>query len=672
MCDNRETGFCSNNSDSAKESYADLLQRAIKAEKCCNRIQARFDESQRIANLGSWEFDIKSKYLSWSKETYRIFGLEPGPEDKDNFAVFIKAVNSEDLSMINKAVINTLQHRTLYSLDYRISRIDNQQERILHAHAEIVRDPDTGQPLKMVGTIMDVTARRLALQKLELLQSAVDHSSETIVITDHKANIIYTNPAFTTITGYSQQEAMGLNPRILQSGQTKPEVFSQMWQTLVSKRSWRGHFLNQKKDGSLYEEEVSISPLLDHEKKITHYIAVKRDISSEVLLRRRLQEAQKMEAIGTLAGGIAHDFNNILTILVGNLELAMMFELEENHPAQKGLGKALDAGQRAKELVGQILTFSRQQTDEFKPLKSTPIIKEAVKLIRKSLPATINLQFTSNVRQDIIMAAPSPLHQIIVNLCSNASDAMRDQGGELEIYAANMELDESSACQYDNLKAGTYLVLKVSDTGLGISQENADKIFEPYFTTKPTGQGSGLGLSTVHGIVKKLNGEISMVSTIGKGSTFTVLLPTLDFHENITESVSDMLMLPTGSEQILMVDDENEIIELNQTALEKLGYRVSTCSDGISALKMVEHNPHFFDLVITDMTMPKLTGDRLAREILKLVPEMPIILGTGYSDSINREEALALGVKAFYNKPLSTSRLLRLVRKVLDESQDKR
>ncbi|MEA3348338.1 MAG: PAS domain S-box protein, partial [Pseudomonadota bacterium] len=638
---------------SSNPSCEELLQQAIKAEECCSEMQTRLDKLERISHIGSWEWIFNSNHLSWSKGTYDIFGLPQGPYNQDNYASFLTALHPEDQSMVSKAINEALEHRSLYSLDYRIIRADNRKERIIHAHAETIRDPENGEPLKMLGTIQDVTARRQGQQKLELLQSAIDHASETIVITDHQANIIYTNPAFTSITGYSQKEALGQNPRILQSGQTKPEVFSQMWQTLVAKKNWRGHFLNQKKDGSLYEEEVSITPLLDHEKRITHYIAVKRDISEEAYLRRQLQQAQKMEAIGTLAGGIAHDFNNILTILVGNLELAMMFELDENHPAQKGLGKALDAGQRAKELVSQILTFSRRQGDDFKPLKTTPIIKEAIKLINNSLSSTIKLESSIKAKQDIVMAAPAPIHQILINLCSNSAYAMRDQGGLLRIEVENLELDEKTALQYNGLKAGNHLVLRVCDTGPGIAPKIVDKIFEPYFTTKPVGQGSGLGLATIHGLVKKLNGEISMQSEVGHGCTFTILLPTLDYHETMTNSLSDFHNLPTGSEHILLVDDEKEIIELNQNALEKLGYRVSTCKNGDVAFKLVKHNPKQFDLILTDMTMPKMTGDRLAQALLKLNPEMPIILGTGHSDTINRKEALALGIKEFYNKPLS-------------------
>ena len=657
--------------DSLTESYEELLQRALKAEADCLKIQERLDESQRIAHLGSWEWELESRHLSWSKETFSIFGLEPGSETQDNYAAFNLALQPDDRNKVKNAVINTLQHRSIYSIDFRILRIDNQQERILHSHAETIRAPDTGKPFKMVGTIQDVTAQRQALQKLKLLQTAVDHVSETIVITDHKANIIYANPAFTSITGYSREEAIGQNPRFLQSGQTKPEAFTQMWQTLVAQKNWRGHFINRKKDGSLYEEEVSISPLIDHEKRITHYIAVKRDISEEAYLRRQLEQAQKMEAIGTLAGGIAHDFNNILTILVGNLELAMMFELEADHPCQKGLGKSLAAGQRAKALVKQILTFSRRQTDDFQPLKSTPIIKEVVKLLRTSLPASIELEATINARNDLILAAPGPIQQILFNLSSNAADAMRDHGGKLQVDLKNQNLDEKEAAKHLNLKPGNYLVLSVSDTGGGIELDVVDKIFDPYFTTKPVGKGSGLGLATVHGIVKKMNGEITLSNEVGDGCTFTVLLPVLEYRENMASAAVDFIKLPTGSEHLLLVDDENEIAELNRSVLEKLGYRVTICTDGALALKLLERNPQQFDLVLTDMNMPKLSGDRLAQAILKLNPEMPIILGTGYSDLISREEAQAIGIKGFYYKPLSIDRLVRLIRKVLNESRDK-
>ncbi|MBN2808707.1 MAG: PAS domain S-box protein [Deltaproteobacteria bacterium] len=672
MSGKNDAGLCSSYPVAGIAGPAELLERALRAEACCAEIRAQLDQSQRIAHLGSWEWELETNRLFWSKETYNIFGLQPSSSDagrEDNYASFISALHPEDRFMVRKAVVDALQHRTLYSLDYRILRLDNRHERILHVHAETVRDPVSGSPLKMIGTIQDVTARRQAFEKMELLQSAVDHASESIVITDHRANIIYVNPAFTAITGYSQNEVVGVNPRILQSGQTRSEVYAEMWQTLISRKNWRGHFLNQRKDGSLYEEEVSISPLFDHEQKITHYVAVKRDVSEEALLRRRLQAAQRMEAIGTLASGIAHDFNNILTILVGNLELAMMFELEDDHPAQKGLHKALAAGQRAKELVAQILTFSRRQTDDLLPLKTNPIIKEAVKLISVSTPASIKVELHMLARQDIVLAAPGPIHQIIMNLCSNAVAAMGHQGGRLQIKVENLELNDSAArCQH-GLKAGNYLVLNVSDTGHGIEQAIADKIFEPYFTTRSAGQGSGLGLATVHGLVRKLSGDIYMTSAVGQGSTFTVLLPTLDYHETIAEALSDLHKLPTGSEHLLLVDDEKDIVEINQKALEKLGYRVTACYDGAAALKMVQYNPKQFDLVLTDMTMPQMTGDRLVRALLELNPEIAIILGTGYADSFDRSQALALGVKEFYHKPLSTDRLVRLVRKVLNDKR---
>ncbi len=652
---------------SAKPSYEELLERAARAEERCLFYQTRLNETQRIARLGGWEWDIKNRHLYWSKETYNLFGLEPGPDNQNNYEAFITALHLHDLKRVNEATIKALQHRDIYAIDFRIIRADNGKERIFHSQADVVRSHDQEKPLRMIGTIQDVTSQRQSLQKLELLQSAIGQASETIVITDRDANIIYANPAFTQITGYSLKEAIGRNPRILQSGKTKPEVFKQMWQTLIAKKNWRGYFYNKRKDGTLYEEEVSISPLLDSEYEISHYIAVKRDVSNENHLRRQLQQAQKMEAIGTLAGGIAHDFNNILTILIGNLELVMMFELEKDHPAIKGLDKALAAGQRAKELVNQILTFSHRQTDDLQPLKTTPILKEAIKLITASLPATIELDSTINAPNDMISAAPGPLHQILINLCNNATYAMLDKGGKLGIKLANRTLDETADKQLCNLKTGEYVELKISDTGPGIAPEIADRIFDPYFTTKPAGQGSGLGLATVQSIVKKLGGEILFESEVGCGSEFTVLLPALDYRTSITNSLADFLKLPTGSETLLLVDDEKEIVELNQKTLEKLGYHVSTCSNGKAALRIIKRNLKQFDLVLTDMTMPGISGIQLAREVAALNPDIPIIIGTGHSDTIDRKEALAMGVKEFYHKPLSTDRLVRLIRKVLDE-----
>jgi len=650
-----------------KPSYEELLDRATKAEERCLYYQTRLNETQRIARLGSWEWDIENRHLYWSKESYSLFGLEPGPENQNNYEAFITALHLHDQKRVRKAIARTLQHRDIYAIDFRIIRADNGSERIIHSQAEVIRSHSNETPSRMVGTIQDVTSQRRSLQKLELLQGAIDQASETIVITDRDANIIYANPAFSKITGYSREEAIGQNPRILQSGKTKPEVFKKMWQTLVAKKNWRGYFYNKRKDGTLYEEEVSISPLLDNEQEISHYIAVKRDVSNENHLRRQLQQAQKMEAIGTLAGGIAHDFNNILTILIGNLELVMMFELKKDHPAIKGLDKALAAGQRAKELVNQILTFSHRQGDDLQPLKTTPIIKEAIKLITASLPATINLHATINAANDMVLGAPGPLHQILINLCNNATYAMLERGGELEIQLTNRKFDETETNRLQNLKTGEYLELKVTDSGPGIAPEIADKIFEPYFTTKPDNQGSGLGLATVHGIVRKLGGEILMESSVGSGSTFTVLLPALDYRASITNSLADFLTLPTGSEELLLVDDEKEIIELNQQTLEKLGYHVSTCNNGSSALKMVKRNLKQFDLVLTDMTMPGISGVQLAREITKINPHLPVILGTGHSDTVDQDEVLAAGIKELYNKPLSTDRLVKLIRKVLDE-----
>ncbi|MBN2706551.1 MAG: response regulator, partial [Deltaproteobacteria bacterium] len=296
--------------------------------------------------------------------------------------------------------------------------------------------------------------------------------------------------------------------------------------------------------------------------------------------------------------------------------------------------------------------------DELQPLKTTPIIKEVAKLIKAALPANINLKLHFEARDDLILGTPGPLHQILINLCNNAAQAMGSEEGQLTIATGNLAEKNGKAS----------LLIQVSDTGPGIAEEHQHRIFDPYFTTRSFGDGAGLGLATVHGLIRKLKGKISFNSERGRGTTFTITLPIFSRQENSHDTLSDFLKLPTGCEELLLVEDESEILKVNQLALEKLGYRVCACPDGAAALEIFLENPQRFDLILTDIAMPKMTGDRLAREVLQRRPELPIIVGTGYSENFSREEALALGVREYYHKPLSTDRLARLLRRVLNQS----
>jgi signal transduction histidine kinase/ActR/RegA family two-component response regulator len=380
-------------------------------------------------------------------------------------------------------------------------------------------------------------------------------------------------------------------------------------------------------------------------------------------LQAQLIQAQKMEAIGTLAGGIAHDFNNILSAVMGHVEIAQL-DLDSQHPVHQHLDQVLKATHRAKDLVRQILTFSRKSEVNKKPLRLKGVIQEALKLLRASLPATIDIRTQLNTDQDIILADQTQIHQVIMNLCANSAYAMSENGGILEISLVPRDLDAKPARQHFGLEAGRYVALRVSDTGLGMTGSVRERIFDPFFTTKDLGQGTGMGLAVVHGIVKSHGGAIAVNSEPGKGTMFEILFPRINGGA-LTEPCA-LLSPLRGSERILFVDDEVLLADLGQQMLERLGYRVETTSNPLDALEAFRSQPDLFDLVVTDMTMPKLAGDVLTRRLRSIRPDIPIILCTGYSERINEEKAAALGINALMLKPLSIDELTRTIRRILD------
>lgn len=382
-------------------------------------------------------------------------------------------------------------------------------------------------------------------------------------------------------------------------------------------------------------------------------------------LQKQVRQMQKMEAIGTLAGGIAHDFNNILTAILGFGDL-LKYEVKENDPAQESLQQIIKAGNRAKDLVRQILTFSRQREQQRQPLHAHLIVKEAIKLLKASIPSTITIKENIATELDSIMADPTEIHQIVMNLCTNAYHAMQEQGGLLEIILERVELDQYEAARDPRLQPGKYLRLTVKDSGHGMNSSTMERIFEPYFTTKDIGQGTGMGLSVVHGIVESLRGAIIIDSEINKGTSFFVYLPALDrMQTDFTHEIEESL--PGGREKILLVDDEEDILEYGRRALKILGYEVTTRSNGIEALHLFQHDPERFDLIITDQMMPHMTGMELSKKIIAIRTNFPVILITGYSFTLSAEKAKAMGIREFVMKPLLTSELAKVVRKVLDK-----
>jgi signal transduction histidine kinase/ActR/RegA family two-component response regulator len=509
--------------------------------------ESRLAEAQRIANLGSWRWNIEEDRLSCSSECLRVMNLSP-TDKKISFETFIEKISPEDkenfIAEINAATEGKKKLNTTFEVIGRQG-----SARVVHAQAEVTGD-DSGKPMLMSGTVQDITERLLESEHREQLE-------------------------------------------------------------------------------------------------------------------KQLRQSQKMETIGTLTGGIAHDFNNILMPIMGFSEIARESVSPDDKETIECLEQIEISAKRAKDLVAQLLTFGRQGEQERKPLSLRPIIKETIKLLRATLPATITIQqdIISNGR---VLADPSQMHQVVMNLCTNAYQAMGEEGGVLRISLDTIESGEPMVESLLSSSNKKYVRLTISDTGSGMDEQTKERIFEPFFTTKRPGQGTGLGLSVVHGIVKSHGGEI-MVESLGRGSSFHVFLPIIE------KSAVDLPVaqeeVPGGRERILLVDDEVAIVKLVKRILEGLGYSVVGVSDSTEALELFRQEPDRFDLVITDQIMPIMTGRRLTRELFRIRNDIPVILVTGMSEQVTPERSAELGIREVLMKPWTTLELSRAIRRVLDNEE---
>ncbi|MCP4643251.1 MAG: PAS domain S-box protein [bacterium] len=521
-----------------------------------------------------------------------------------------------------------------------------------------------GRP-HLQAIVRDVTDRKRVEEERARLVAAIEHAAEDIIITDPDGCIEYVNPAFERITGYSREEAIGKTPRILKSGVHDAAYYEQLWRAIKGGRIWEGRITNRRKDGSLVEEDCTISPIVDGAGRTLGFVSVKRDITEQTKIENQMRQVQKMEAIGTLAGGIAHDFNNILSAIIGYTELAMA-DIPADSVAQAGLGEVLRAGCRASDLVGQILTFSRRTEQERKPLRLASVVGEALKLLRGSLPATIDIDQAVTEGCPPILADATQMHQVLMNLCTNAFHAM-EHGGTLRVGLCPVELTKDDVKWNLELRPGHYACLAVADTGHGMSEEVRRRIFEPYYTTKEEGKGTGMGLATVHGIVKSHGGAVFVYSEPGQGTEFKIYLPCIE--DAASEKRSDVAPVPPAAgERLLIVDDEQAILNINRTLLERAGYRVEAYLDPREALAAFRHAPDDYDALVTDRTMPNMTGFDLIREIRITRPGLPVVMTTGLNDAAFSEEATQCGVRFVVSKPVSLSGLTHALHEALEEA----
>lgn len=528
---------------------------------------------------------------------------------------------------------------------------------------------DHGEPL-MVAFVRDITERKKVEESLRFTQFIFDKASIGIFQSDSKGHILNVNEQACKSLGYSKSELCRMSLFDID-----PSLSVERFNDIQKKREKKSQIyfesLHRAKDGRVFPVEIT-SNLLEYKNK--HYsIAFARDITEEKEKEKQKQrmeahfyQAQRMEALGTLAGGIAHDFNNILSAIIGYTELTQL-SCPDDSKVQSYLSNLHEASKRAKNLVQQILSFSRQGNSEKHPIDISGIINEALRMIRVSVPTTIEISQNIPANQGAVYANETQIHQIIMNLCANSCHAMEETGGCLEIDLIPAIISNQDFSNYPGLNPGRYLKLMVSDTGHGISPDLMQKIFDPYFTTKQAGKGSGLGLSTVHGIVKDHGGMIKVYSELGKGTTFHIFLPLAEVEEQ--RSVKSEGDFPRGNETILYVDDEKLLIDIGKELLEGLGYTVEAKASSIDAYEAFRAHPGKYDLVVTDMTMPKLTGEMLAIKIHKVDPAVPVILCTGYSTRLNAEKLKSIDVKQILMKPITLAVLATAVRTALDDKK---
>ncbi|HNV72082.1 MAG TPA: PAS domain-containing protein, partial [Candidatus Ozemobacteraceae bacterium] len=544
---------------------------------------------------------------------YSMLGYQPN-EFPASFEAWRELLHPEEQESIPQKVMAGASTAPFsFTLEFRL-RCRNGKHLWIRAKGKAVEFDTTGKAVRLIGTHTDIQTEKEHEQESHLLFSALEAAPINFVITDADGVIEYVNAEFVRITGYSRPEALGQNPRIIKSGKHDALFYRTMWQRLTNGEVWRGLLINKRKDGTLYEEDKTIAPVCDKSGRPKFYISASRDVTRERLVEKQLQQAQKMQALGTLAGGIAHDFNNILMAIQGYAELALE-EGGDNPQIKKNIDQVITGASRASKLIEQILTFSRQRETDLQSIDPVPIFKETIKFLRGSLPSIIQMRQELEPDCGPILADPTQIHQIMTNLCSNAHHAMREKGGRLTISLKRVDRVPEHPChvQHSLECPEGFACLAVEDTGCGIPPELQARVFEPFFTTKPQGEGTGMGLSTVQGIVYAAGGHIILTSELGKGTRVEVYLPRLQAR-SLSENREDTRIVG-GHERILIVDDEEHVVDLLKSLLEKWGYSVTTCYNGQEALLRFEVDQKAYDLVLTDQSMPGMTGIQLAKRL---------------------------------------------------------
>lgn len=500
------------------------------------------------------------------------------------------------------------------------------------------------------------------VSSLRKLSNAVDQAAEGVMITDIRGAIEYVNPAFEWITGYAKEEIVGRNPRLLKSGAHPEAFYRQMWETILRGEIWSGTVVNRKKDGGLYTEELTITPVRDPFGAITDFVAIRKDITERMKLESQLRQSQKMESIGVLAGGVAHDFNNILTGVIGYTGL-ILGQLREDDPSYHYAKQVEKLADKAASLTRQLLAFSRRQVLEMRPVNINDVLKDLEEMLPRVIGEDIALTVVLTDAPVTVMADPHQIEQVVLNLAVNAKDAM-PRGGRLTLSTSVVEVTKEYGHEY--VKPGRYMVIAVEDSGAGMGDEVLKKIFEPFYTTKEKGKGTGLGLAVSYGIIKQHNGYVHVASTPGAGTTFEILLPEAVSGRGEEAPAGEYKPSQGGHETVLVAEDEEAVRELISSLLEAQGYRVLSAKNGVEALRLAETGSETIDLLVTDVVMPEMGGKELAERLKSERTALEVVFISGYTNNALFEENILKEGVNFLQKPFKASQLIQAVRKALD------
>ena len=611
--------------------------------------------AQSPAAVIGW--DTQFRVTEWNEAARRIFGWEKH-EALGRHARFIVPPEVHEH-------VDTVWAELLAAGGGRRSTNDNLRNDGRRIRCEWYNVPlfdDEGRVNGAMSLIEDVTEKQQLQQDREILTRAIDQSDDAFVMTDRDGTILYVNRAFEKMTGYVLREVIGRNPRLMQGGVHDKAFYAEMWGTIMAGRTWRGDLVNRRKDGVLYTENMTITAVFDAEGAITNFVAAKRDVTRLREIDERSRQSQKMEAIGRLAGGIAHDFNNMLNVIIGYAEMAGE-SLPQDHPVAADIREIERAAQRSADLTRQLLTFSRKQVIEPRPVCLNDSVADVAKTLGRLIGEHIALEFYPQPDLWRALIDPAQVDQILANLAANARDAM-PRGGHLVISTANCEADAAFCDQHLGLDPGEYVMLTVADDGMGMDPVSVRHVFEPFYTTKAAGKGTGLGLATVKGIVDQNGGYIDLTSGPGKGTVFRILLPRTLVEPSLSAPAEASASV-VGGGMVLLVEDDERLRELTAAMLAKLGFTVLAAATPLAALQVFQKNPDAFRLLVTDIVMPGMNGRELHECLAEVRPGLRAVFMSGYAeqgvvDPVNLGPGLA-----FVPKPFNRADLERALRTAL-------